>query len=261
MLDLYHGWGATCGRVARLAFTEKGVAWNDVIVTDRYSPEYTKLNPNNYVPTLVHDDRVIIESSVIVNYVDDLFEGPSLKPADPYDRARMYFRIKMRDERYHYAINAISFGLASKRRFGGRSREELESEAARIPDPGRAKQRIDTMLLGMDAPQVANGVRTMDKALSQMEEDDLSHGPWLAGDQYSLADATMTPYLLRLAEFGLEHLWTESRPRVTDWYERIQARPSFDSVINAHREEERLKTMHAEGTEYWPILEKYLKEG
>ena len=120
MLDLYHHWRATCGRVARLAFAEKGVEWNDVLVTDRFSPEYTKLNPNNYVPTLVHDGRVIIESSVIVSYVDDLFDGPDLKPSDPYDRARMYFRIKMRDERYHYAINAISFGLASKRRFAGR---------------------------------------------------------------------------------------------------------------------------------------------
>ena len=39
---------------------------------DHLKPEYLELNPNGVVPTLVHDGKVIIDSSVILEYLDEV---------------------------------------------------------------------------------------------------------------------------------------------------------------------------------------------
>ena len=78
MLTLYHGRTSVCSLKVRLALAEKGVDFESRLLTlrgDQYDPAYMKLNPNGVVPTLVHDDKVVIESTVIMHYVDECFPG------------------------------------------------------------------------------------------------------------------------------------------------------------------------------------------
>ncbi|MDP6175779.1 MAG: glutathione S-transferase family protein, partial [Rhodospirillales bacterium] len=100
MLELYHFHGATCGLKARLSLAEKGVEYTGHAVERAYlrSPEYLKLNANGVVPTLIHDGEVLVESSVIINYVDDAFDGPPLKPAGPMGAAKTWWWMKRADE-------------------------------------------------------------------------------------------------------------------------------------------------------------------
>ena len=53
-------------------------------------PAYLKLNPNGVVPTRVHDGTVIVESTVIMHYLDDVFPARPLMPRDPLDRTRAH---------------------------------------------------------------------------------------------------------------------------------------------------------------------------
>ena len=52
--------------------------------------EFLKLNPNGQVPVLIHNGNVIYESSVCLEFVEDLFsdKAPHVLPKDPYKRAK-----------------------------------------------------------------------------------------------------------------------------------------------------------------------------
>ena len=92
-LTLYHWWGSTCSRKVRSALAEKGVSdWESVHIDlhnfENWAPWYVEIHPNGVVPALKHNGRIVIESSVIMEYIDDAFDGPSLKPEDAWERAR-----------------------------------------------------------------------------------------------------------------------------------------------------------------------------
>ena len=53
----------------------------------------------------------------------------------------------------------------------------------------------------------------------------LEHGPWLAGEHFSLAEVGYAPYLARLRHLGFDVLF-ERHPRVEDWANRVAERPS-----------------------------------
>jgi len=94
MLTLYHFWSSTCSRKVRITLAEKGLDWEshhiDIVTKlDNLEPDYVKLNPNGVVPTLDHDGKIIIESNIIIEYLDDTFPEVSLKPEDTYQRALM----------------------------------------------------------------------------------------------------------------------------------------------------------------------------
>ncbi len=91
MLELYHNDMSTCAQKVRFALAEKGEKWQshhlDLRARDHQRPEYLRLNPNAVVPTLVDDGTVIIESTVINEYIDDAFPGPALRPAERWNRS------------------------------------------------------------------------------------------------------------------------------------------------------------------------------
>jgi glutathione S-transferase len=62
------------------------------------TPEFIAINPKGLVPVLVHDGIVVTESSDIVDYVDQHFPDPPLRPCDPAELDRMYSRLNLWDE-------------------------------------------------------------------------------------------------------------------------------------------------------------------
>ena len=79
---------------------------------------------------------------------------------------------------------------------------------------------------GLDAPGIDQSLRLYDTYLGKMETS-LAENHWIAGDAYSLADIGLVPYVNRLDMMNMSAMWTRSRPRVTDWFERVKAMPTF----------------------------------
>ncbi len=76
------------------------------------------------------------------------------------------------------------------------------------------------------ADEVAAALAGIREMIAKMEGA-LAASPWLAGDSFSLADISVTPYVVRLDEFAPQGLSLRDAPAVSDWWVRVQARPGF----------------------------------
>jgi ganglioside-induced differentiation-associated protein 1 len=234
MLFLYHGTTSVCAVKARLTLAEKNLAWDGEVLDlqrgDQHRPEYRKLNPNDVVPTLVHDGRVVIESTLIIEYLDEAFPAPPLMPADPYARAQARLWMKKIDDYLHAACSTVTFAIAFRKVLLRKTPAELEARFAAMPDPAyRERQRL-SILHGVAAPHVPPALRAFDRYIGEMEQA-LAVAPYLAGETYSLADIAATPYVNRAAALGMDRLWVGRRPRVEEWFARMQTRLSFAPAV------------------------------
>lgn len=235
MLMLYHGTTSVCAIKVRLTLAEKNLEHENHLINlqklEQYDPEYLKLNPNGVVPTLVHDDQVVIESSLICAYLDETFPERACMPGDPAGRFRARLWMKKVDEGMHAAVNVLTFATANRKGWVDKTQDEREAYYARIQDPAGRERRRQTVELGMDAPVVVDAIRHYDKRLGEMEAA-LADGPYLAGENWTLGDAAVTPYVNRLDMLGLAAMWEgRGRPRVGEWLARVRARPSFGPAI------------------------------
>ena len=120
MLTLYHFDRSTAAQKVRLSLAEKGLKWKSRIIDpsldarEQHDPEYLRLNPRGVVPTLIHDGKAIRESQVIVEYLEDVFSTPSLRPADPFQRAQMRIWTKLIDEHLHVDSRTIGQCVAMR---------------------------------------------------------------------------------------------------------------------------------------------------
>ena len=102
-----------CAAKVRFALGEKNLArqghYLDILKGDQFAPEYRKLNSKAVVPTLVHDGNVIVEFTVINEYIDETFPDVPLKPRAAVERAEMRLWTKAVDENLHPACGEITF--------------------------------------------------------------------------------------------------------------------------------------------------------
>ena len=233
MIELYHNDMSVCAAKVRIVLAEKGLEWKghtlNLRAGDALKPEYLRLNPNGVVPTLVHDGQVVIESTVICEYLDDVSPETPLRPRDPYARTRMRLWTKQLDEGVHAATGTVSTCIAFRHQHLKKSPDELKRYFDSIPQADRRERLQKAVEFGMDSPTFAPALRRLDRLIADIDRT-LTEGDWLAGDSFSLADVAYTPYMIRLEHLGLDDAF-RSRPRVVAWRDRLIARPSFKTAI------------------------------
>jgi glutathione S-transferase len=232
VLELYHSIDSVCAQKVRIALAEKGLSYEEHLMTlggDQFDPVYMKLNPNAVVPTLIHDGQPIIESSVILYYLDDAFPKKPLMPTAPLARAKVRLFNKLIDEYVHNSCTILTFATAFRPGLSKLSPEEREAGLAKAPSKQRSEYKRDVVTYGLDSRFVREAVEHHEKLLTWIE-DAVKVGPYLAGDHYSLADVAVIPYVLRLELLSLSGMWNR-RPGVAAWWERVRQRASTEQAI------------------------------
>jgi glutathione S-transferase len=227
MLELWHEWNSVHSFKVRVVLAAKELAWTErrieLLKFDHLRPEYLKLNPNGVVPTLLHDGRVVVESSVICQYLDECFPDHRLLPDDAYGRARARTWLKYFDDVLHPAIRAASFQLLYRPLIAAMPSAVLEARLATHPDPRRAQAFRAARGAALDEQAVHQAKEVFRSAIALIEAD--SPAPWLTGAQFGLADAAMAPFAERSAHLGMESLWNES-PRALAWRKAVLSLPA-----------------------------------
>ncbi|MER8489968.1 glutathione S-transferase family protein [Mesorhizobium australicum] len=186
-------------RIVRLALEEKGIAY-DIVPVDIFAeggvPEwYGKHHPFGRIPAFEHDTFRLFEASAIARYVDEGFAGPALQPTDPLARATMNQIIGILDA---YAYRAMVWDVAVERL------QKTEPDVALI----------------------ANGLRqaeTVLKVLTSLK----AQGPWLLGNQLTLADLHAAPIIAYFVKVPEGHNLLTQFAGIWDLYLRMAGRLSF----------------------------------
>ena len=232
-MKLYHNPLSSCSQKVRMVLAEKGLSFDDAIIDlqkgEQFDPAYMKLNPNAVVPTLEDQGAVLIESTLINEYLDDAYEKDSLKPTDAAARHRMRLMCKQIDNVLHPACGVVTYAIGVRPGLLSRPKADVDALVDKIPDPVRRAARRSVIDDGVHAPVFKDAMLTH-RALFDYAEEHLSQYTWLAADTFSLADCALLPYALRVDHLG-QGAEVSSRPALAAWYERIQARPAFAEAV------------------------------
>lgn len=232
-VTLYHGLASTCSKKVRIALYEKGVDFESRLLDlqnfEQHTPEFLAINPNGVVPALVHDGRSVIESSVIAEYVDEAFGGPPLSPADPLLRARMRLWIRFSDEAAYPAVMAPTWQYM-RHRAAQKLAEGGDALLEHVPSAERRERWSQMAKGGYTEAEIAAAVERMRKCLDRIDEQ-LGQTQWLAGEAFSLADAAVLPFAVRIRNLRPDLLTQAARPRVHDWLDRAYKRPAVRRAI------------------------------
>jgi len=267
MLQLYHHGSSVCAAKVRMYMHEKDLDWEghyiDILAGDQFDPEYIKLNPKAVVPTLVHDGEVICDSTVICEYLEDVFTDIPLRPTNALEHARVLYWTKAVDEALHPACGFVTY-LACHRhivlRLGPEKVEAfLQSTPAMSVTTDWHETKKSIVRNGLDAEGASAKLNLYDNYLQKMEEA-LAKNEWLAGDNFSFADIALTPYVNRLAMLSMSGMWTGGRmPRVESWFEGIRERPSFKPAFVDWLPDHLANDMRTFGKQSWPEFAQILK--
>jgi glutathione S-transferase len=176
---------------------EKGLAFQSIYVDlhkfEQQSDWFVAINPEGQVPVLDHDGYIVTHTSVVNEYLADVFGESPLRPGDPIGAARM---------RYWNTPARSTASVLDQRKKWMTARSGF-SEA----DLANATERI------------IYAVEKVDRQLTQT--------PWLAGNDYTLADINFVSHCGMMVERMFPDLGIAQRcPRLVEWRERMAARPA-----------------------------------
>jgi glutathione S-transferase len=207
-LHLYHYALSNCSQKVRMVLAEKGLGWAnhhlDLAKAEHRTDAYRRVHPNGVVPALVDDGTIVIESSDIMEYIDERFPNPPLRPAGENDLVQMRLWVARQD-----SIQRPLVILS----------DEFVFKAIGAKNGGAPSRAT-----------IAGAIRTANGALAELNRH-MCDRTWLAGNALSLADIA---WVVDVHRFALMHFPTFMYPNLRGWYRRMRKLTSFRQAVLAY---------------------------
>ncbi|MFN4043106.1 MULTISPECIES: glutathione binding-like protein [Limnobacter] len=201
-------WTTPNGYKIHIACEEMGLQWKPVAVDigkgDQFKPEFLKFSPNNKIPAIIDP------------------HGPDGKPLELFESG------------------AILIYLAEKtgKFFGNGHRERLSIIQWLMFQMGGVGPMLgQAHHFRIYAPEpieyAINRYTNEAKRLYEVINKQLNEFPYIAGENYSIADMALYPWVYRWQRQGIE---LSDYPAVHKWYEELSARPAVIKALNVNLE-------------------------
>jgi GST-like protein len=200
MIQLY-GMGSPNVVKVMVMLEECGLAWEfkriNVLAGEQFSASFRLLNPNSKVPVIVDDEvpgspLALSESGAILQYLAE--KAGLLSPTCPVARA---------------LVNQwLMFQMAG---FGPMSGQAIHFHYA-TKDDSYARNRYYNEL----------------NRLITVVDQRLSHSAYVAGDNYSIADIALFPWIRTLQKFFAKEV---DQPGINRWFQGLSERPAVVRAI------------------------------
>ena len=197
MLILYEHPLSPYAQKNKIALREKGIDFEltrpEAIGSGTTGGAFMKANPRGEVPVLIDGDQAVFDSTIILEYIEDAWPTPPMRPKSPGDRAR----VRMIEEVMDTHFEAINWGLGEIAFFKRAEGKEAEAILAKAADQSQSYFR--------------------------WLEGELGEREWFNGESFGWGDLSVIPYLNGAASFG--NLPPDGS-RLAGWAARANARPS-----------------------------------
>lgn len=237
-LQLYHYEPSANSMKPLLCLAEKGIPYESHYVDlhnfEQHSEAFVALNPNGQVPVLIHNGAVITESTVINEYLDEVFPGTRLVPQDPLTRARMRIWNKFVDEYFCPALSRIGWSVLVPKIAARLKSGELEEALKKVPLEEQRRKWLTAATESFTPEELSDARRQVSVSVERMENI-LRGSQWLAGDEYSLADVNTYSMAAGVPRLIPEAMNDETSPRSIDWLQRMNARPAVQAALATSR--------------------------
>ena len=162
--------------------------------------DYLELHPFKRVPTLVHGDFVLYETTAITRYLDEAFPGPALQPLAPQARARMAQIIAIIDSYGYWPMVRQVFS-----------------------------QRVFAPAMGNmpDEAMIVDGITKSYRVLAALEALANHDGPLMGGPNWSLADLHLAPMMAYFTAAPEGAAALSTHPKLTAWWAVMAATSSL----------------------------------
>jgi glutathione S-transferase len=184
----------------KIVLHEKGLAYQrvtlDLAKKEQKQPEFLKLNPYGKVPVINDNGKVLFESCIINEYLDEQYPQPALMPKDPYLRARGRVLVDYGLRYMHEPYWALRGEMLKK---------ETERDQTIIEEKRRELRHLMRYL-----------------------EDALGDKPYFLGE-LSLTDIDLLARFFRFEDYGA--LPDPSLPRLNAWLQKMKQRPSVKPLL------------------------------
>ncbi len=199
-ITLYDAMPSANSDRVKVVLHEKGLAYDRITLNlakkDQKQPEFLKLNPYGKVPVINDGGKILFESCIINEYLDEQYPNPPLMPKDPYLRGRGRVLVD-------YALNHLHETYWALR--GEMMKQEAERNTALVNDTRR---------------NLRDRLQYLEEALGEKTH--------FLGE-FSLTDIDVLPRFLRMEQYGV--LPAPSLPRLNEWLPRMKTRPSVKAIL------------------------------